>query len=121
MYRNPAHGRTERARILATGLLALGAAGLASLFAPVESREAAPVLGVLWLFDLAVGTLFLLLWAAWDRLEPRRRRAATKWEARLARRKLEHYRGIGTLCGEEAARLAAAIERRERAALRRAV
>lgn len=109
---------TERARIRATGLLALAAAAVASLFAPVESREAAPVLGILWLFDLAVGGLFLMLWAAWGWLEPRRRRAAVKWEARLARCRLERFRTAGALGREEAARLRASIDRMERGALR---
>ena len=110
---------TERARIRATGLLALAAAAVASLFAPVESREAAPVLGILWLFDLAMGTLFLLLWAAWDWLEPRRCRAAIKWEARLARCRLERFRDLGAVNRQEAVSLGALIDRRERGALRR--
>jgi hypothetical protein len=111
---DPPHA--ERARILVAALAALGAAAFAALFAPVESREVAPVLGILWLLDLLVGSLLLLLWAAWSRLEPRRRRVATRWEARLARCRLRHYQRRGTIDQQEAHRLEAWIARRERAA-----
>lgn len=118
MNSNETGGHGERARVLTVGLSALGAAAVAALFAPVESREAAPVLGMVWLADLTVGALFLLLWVTWDWLEPRRRRAGIKWEARLARCSLERHRRLGTLSQNEQASLSAWIDRREREALR---
>jgi len=110
----------ERTRILVAALAALGAAAAAALFAPVESREVAPVLGILWLLDLLAGGLLLLIWGAWSRLEPSRRRATTRWEARLARCRLRHYQGRGEVDEDEVHRLEAWIDRREQTALRSA-
>jgi hypothetical protein len=111
--------RAERDRLLAVGLLALGVAALAALFARVESQEAAPVLGIAWLLDLTLGAACLLLWAAWGWLEPRRRRTASKLEARLTRCRLRHHQRAGALPEDEVHDLEAWIDRREQAALRR--
>lgn len=119
MKAKEADTRAERSGILVAGVLALGAAAVASLFAPVESREAAPVLGIMWLLNLLVGGLLLLLWAAWRWLEPRRRRTRASWETRLVRCRLRHYEAAGMLDEDELHRLEAWLDRRERAALRR--
>ena len=115
----PDEAGAERARTLVLGLLCVGVAAAAVLLAPVELHEVAPVFGVLWLVNLVCGVLCLLTWVFWNRLEPRRRCARIRFEARIARSKVRRHLRLGHFDPDEASHLIDRIDRNERTDLRR--